>query len=292
MIYLRRRQYLSKITLSTSLNYINEYAFADCPVLDNVTLPESLKSIQIAAFNNDVALSSITFPASLEGIGASAFANCTDLKEVAFNTSHYNMTIGEDAFKGSNAISKVKVSHLDSWVSINFSNPDANPARISHRLYNNGNKEIVNAIIPEGPIYVNNNVFYECQYLKSVELPSTIQFVNDNIFYGCSALERVVSHALIPPMFIGTDNPSKMNAVFEKANLYVLEGTVSDYQSDDWWKRFGKAKIIDLTGIDQLTSDEESYCIYSIDGTPVETLQKGVNIIKYKNGTSKKVVVK
>ena len=229
---------LSNITLSNQLNYINEYAFADCPVLNNVTLPESLKSIQIAAFNNDAAMSSITFPAALEGIGASAFANCPSLKDVTFNTSHYNMTIGVDAFKGSNAISKVKVAHLDSWVSINFSNPEANPASIAKRIYNGSGTEIINAEVPEGPIYVNNNAFYNCQRLQSVTLPSSIQLINDNIFYGCSSLKKVVSKATTPPAFIGVKDPAEMNSVFEAADLYVPSTSVSSYASDDWWKRF------------------------------------------------------
>lgn len=183
-------------------------------------------------------MSSITFPAALEGIGASAFANCPSLKDVTFNTSHYTMTIGVDAFKGSNAISKVKVAHLDSWVSINFSNPEANPASIAKRIYNGSGTEIINAEVPEGPIYVNNNAFYNCQRLQSVILPSSIQLINDNIFYGCSSLKKVVSKATTPPAFIGVKDPAEMNSVFEAADLYVPSTSVSSYASDDWWKRF------------------------------------------------------
>ena len=52
----------------------------------------------------------------------------------------------------------------------------------------------------------------------------------------------------------------------------------------------GNFTLIDA--IENFTADDSEYQIYTIDGTLVETLQKGVNIIKYKNGTSKKVVVK
>ena len=244
---------LSTITLSNSLNYINEYAFADCPVLNNVTLPQSLKSIQNAAFNNDVALSGIIFPEGLEGIGAAAFANCSALQEVQFNTKHYNMTIGVNAFNGSNAIKKVKVAHLDSWVSINFSNPDANPASISHRLYDMDNHEIINAVVPEGSIYVNNNAFYGCQNLKSVTLPASTQFINDNIFYGCSSLNKVISKATTPPMFLGVLDPGLMNDVFSAADLYVEEASVGAYSSDSWWKRFRSVR--NVNDPDQPTSE-------------------------------------
>ena len=47
-----------------------------------------------------------------------------------------------------------------------------------------------------------------------------------------------------------------------------------------------------IDAIEDITANDSEYQIFTIDGTPVETLQEGVNIIKYKNGTSKKVVVK
>ena len=273
---------LSNITLSNSLNYINEYAFADCPVLNNVVLPESLKSIQNAAFNNDAALSSITFPAALEGIGAAAFANCASLKEVTFNTTNYTMTIGSDAFKGSNAINKVKVAHLDSWVSINFSNPEANPASISHRLYNTGGTEFTDAVVPEGPSYVNNNVFYNCQNLKSVTLPTTIQIINDNIFYGCTSLIKVVSKAITPPDFTGVLDPSMMNNVFNSADLYVPAESVSSYSSDDWWKRFRSVKK--LTEFSSLTITADNLTMVYGDNVPKLTYKvNGATL----NGTPK-----
>ena len=46
-----------------------------------------------------------------------------------------------------------------------------------------------------------------------------------------------------------------------------------------------------VDAIESVIADDE-YQIYTIDGKPIETLQKGVNIIKYMNGKLKKVVVK
>ena len=47
-----------------------------------------------------------------------------------------------------------------------------------------------------------------------------------------------------------------------------------------------------MDAIESVIADDSEYQIFTIDGAPIETLQKGVNIIKYKNGTSKKIVVK
>ena len=59
------------------------------------------------------------------------------------------------------------------------------------------------------------------------------------------------------------------------------------------------AKDVTVTGsftlidaIEDVIADDGTYQIYTVDGKPVEALQKGVNIIKYQNGTTKKVMVK
>lgn len=59
------------------------------------------------------------------------------------------------------------------------------------------------------------------------------------------------------------------------------------------------AKDVTITGnftlidaIEDVIADDSTYQIYTIDGKPIEALQKGVNIIKYQNGNVKKVLVK
>ena len=228
---------LADIMLSTSLNIIDEYAFADCKVLNNVVLPETDLNIQIGAFQNDKALTAIALPSRLQGLGASAFENCSALKEVSFLTaSDHKFTVGEDAFAGT-AVERVNIAHLDSWIATNFSNPNANPASISHHIYQGG-AEIINAIVPEGPITMNNNVFYGCSALKSLQLPASLKTVNDNTLTGCTALETVYVKAAIPPYFTGTLDPTAMNDVFQKAQLCVPTGKDAKFKSDVWWGRF------------------------------------------------------
>lgn len=47
-----------------------------------------------------------------------------------------------------------------------------------------------------------------------------------------------------------------------------------------------------VDAIEGVLADDGEYQIYTLDGMPIETLQKGVNIIKYISGKVKKVVVK
>lgn len=59
------------------------------------------------------------------------------------------------------------------------------------------------------------------------------------------------------------------------------------------------AKDVTVTGsftfidaIVDVIADDENYQIYTLDGKPIETLQKGVNIIRYTDGKVTKVLVK
>lgn len=47
-----------------------------------------------------------------------------------------------------------------------------------------------------------------------------------------------------------------------------------------------------IDAIEDVIADNSTYQIYTIDGKPVEALQKGVNIIRMSDGTTKKVYVK
>lgn len=51
-----------------------------------------------------------------------------------------------------------------------------------------------------------------------------------------------------------------------------------------------KEPVVDA--IEDVVAEDGTYEIYTIDGKPIETLQKGVNIIRFSNGTTKSVYVK
>ena len=52
----------------------------------------------------------------------------------------------------------------------------------------------------------------------------------------------------------------------------------------------GNFTLVDA--IADVEADDGTYQIYTIDGNPISSLQKGVNIIRYPNGQTKKVFMK
>ena len=244
---------LTDIHLSTSLNYIDEYAFGECG-FSHITLPESLANIQAGAFINNEHLQEITLPERLQGLGSAAFENNSALESVTFHTALETMTIGNNAFNLCPVLSKVFITNMKSFAQTNFNNAKANPANTSQHIYNADGEEIINVVLPKGTKYINNNAFNGCAYMQSIKMPATMDHINDDIFVGCSALKDVYCYAEEVPEFIGVNDPSAMNDVFANATLHVVYGHEQAYKADAWWKRFSNVEGCDAPGDDEVTS--------------------------------------
>ena len=78
----------------------------------------------------------------------------------------------------------------------------------------------------------------------------------------------------------------------KKRTLYIPKGTYDDY----WLSEFGYFENIvefDATGIDKVTTstDAKEFSRYSVNGQRLSAPAKGLNIVKYSDGSVKKVVV-
>ena len=244
---------LTDIHLSTSLNYIDEYAFGECG-FSHITLPESLANIQAGAFINNEHLQEITLPERLQGLGSAAFENNSALESVTFHTALETMTIGNNAFNLCPVLSKVFITNMKSFAQTNFNNAKANPANTSQHIYNADGEEIINVALPKGTKYINNNAFNGCAYIQSIKMPATMDHINDDIFVGCSALKDVYCYAEEVPEFIGVNDPSAMNDVFANATLHVVYGHEQAYKADAWWKRFCNVEGCDAPSDDEVAS--------------------------------------
>ena len=145
----------------------------------------------------------------------------------------------------------------------------------------NGCQSLTEIIIPEGVTTICYSAFQGCTKLASITLPSTLEFIETTAFSACPSLKSIKINATKPfTLYRGT---------FEQyGNLYVPEGCKEAYENAAYWKKFN---IIDssVTGISNTSSPDaqQPSTIFTLGGTRVSSLQKGVNIV---NG--KKVVVK
>lgn len=80
----------------------------------------------------------------------------------------------------------------------------------------------------------------------------------------------------------------------EYATLHVPEASIKAYKSAAQWSSFGKIVALtnEETGIKNIAADSSNSLFFTLDGKRTDMLQKGINIIKNSDGTSKKIFVK
>ena len=136
---------------------------------------------------------------------------------------------------------------------------------------------------------LGSRAFYNCSGLTSLSLPSGITSIGGNAFSGCSGLTSIYVYAeKLPNMesdvFDGCDT--------KKCTVYVPKGTYDDY----WLSEFGYFENIvefDPTGINNVitSNDTKELSRYSLNGQRLSAPTKGLNIVKYSDGSVKKVAV-
>lgn len=88
---------LKKVTIPSSVKYINDYAFSGCKSLKSVTVDEGLESIGYRAFYKCVYLRNMNLPTTLKKIDDEAFRECERLKTLTIPKNCEE--IGNEAFR-------------------------------------------------------------------------------------------------------------------------------------------------------------------------------------------------
>ena len=143
--------------------------------------------------------------------------------------------------------------------------------------------------LPSSVTEIGESAFRGCSGLTSLTLPSSVTSIGKSAFEGCSGLTSI---------YVSWESPLSIDAsTFKDANtgkciLYVPKGTYDDYWLSNWGI-FENIVEYDATGIDHITTSGEAKEIsrYAADGQRLEVPAKGLNIVKYSDGSVKKVVV-
>ena len=148
---------------------------------------------------------------------------------------------------------------------------------------------LTSLILPSSVTEIGESAFEGCIRLASLTLPSSVTSIGKSAFEGCSGLTSI---------YVSWESPLSIDAsTFKDANtgkciLYVPKGTYDDYWLSNWGI-FENIVEYDATGIDHITTSGEAKEIsrYAADGQRLEVPAKGLNIVKYSDGSVKKVVV-
>lgn len=114
--------------------------------------------------------------------------------------------------------------------------------------------------------------------------------IGEKAFTDCSGLTSIYVYAEKVPR-IG--RYAFEGCASRKCTLYVPKGTYDNYRLSEFGY-FENIVEFDPTGIDKTTTstDVEEVSRYSVNGQRLAVPVKGLNIVKYSDGTARKVVVK
>ena len=143
--------------------------------------------------------------------------------------------------------------------------------------------------IPSSVTSIGGSAFAGCSGLTSLTIPSCVTSIGGGAFYGCSGLTSIYVYTKKLPelgynVFNGCDA--------KNCTVYVPKGTYDAYKSSEFGY-FENIVEFDATGIDKVTTSTNAKEVsrYSANGQRLSAPAKGLNIVKYSDGSVKKVVV-
>ena len=262
--------YPSKI--HTSHQVIGDLAFEGCSGLTSLKLPSDIRLIGRDAFEGCSGLTSITLPSGVTKIGSSAFYGCSGLTSIALPSGVTE--ISDYAFYGCSGLTSLTL-------------PSGVTEIGSSAFY--GCSGLTSITLPSGVTWIGHSAFEGCSGLTSITLPSGVTEIGKSAFANCSGLTSIYVYAEKMPklrtnMFDGCDA--------KKCTVYVPKGTYDDY----WLSEFGYFENIvefEATGINNVitSNDAKELSRYSVNGQRLSAPTKGLNIVKYSDGSVKKVAV-
>ena len=148
---------------------------------------------------------------------------------------------------------------------------------------------LTNFTIPSGVTSIGHGAFFCCYGLISLTIPSSVTAIGSRAFNDCSGLTSIYAYMEKLPetgsnLFLGCDA--------KNCTVYVPKGTYDDYFVSEFGF-FSHIVEFDATGIDKTTTstDVEEVSRYSLNGQRLVGPTKGLNIVKYSDGSVKKVAV-
>lgn len=146
--------------------------------------------------------------------------------------------------------------------------------------------------LPAGITEIGSDALFEgCSGLTRLTLPDGITKIGSHAFNGCSGLTSIYLYAEKVPKI---DSKAFEGFDAKKCTLYVPMGTRDIYRLFGFGNYFENIVEFDATGIDKtITSTEvEEVARYSVNGQRLSAPTKGLNIVKYSDGSVKKVAVR
>lgn len=153
---------LEKVVLPRRVDDMGNYAFWDCQKLVSIKMPSNISKLNEGLFYGCSELLNIELPNTVKELGDQVFALCQKLDNLNLKNVE---TIPTYTFAQCYGLKTVDISSAKTLVELSFSYCG-----------------IESITLPEGLTTIGDSAFYECEQLKTVNLPSTVESMGHKPF--------------------------------------------------------------------------------------------------------------
>lgn len=266
---------LASVTIGNSVTSIGDFAFQGCK-LTSVIIPNSVTTIGEYAFEECLDLASAVIGDGVVTIGDYAFKQCQSLTFLSIGSVLGN--INESVFDECFHLSQVELTS-DEIVSQNYSEETS-----LGKLFGN---RVNDYIIGEGVTTIGDYAFNGCSKL---DISSTVSKIGKRLFSKRATVDVTCRATTIPE----TDEETFTTFNLQRSTLHVPEASLEAYRTTAPWSGFYNIVAITPTGINSPMVKQLPVLAeyFDLNGRRTSQPQRGVNIVKMNDGTTKKIVVK
>lgn len=232
----------------------------------------AVTAIASEAFKDWTKLVHLEIPAAVKSIGERAFAGCTSLVDVSVLPATTQRVAKAARSRSRIAAAEVPAAGIGSQAFMDCTS-------------------LASVEIPTGITAIGNEAFADCMSLTFMEIPASVTTIGSRAFAGCEKLDRISCLAETPPACADATVFDGVNV--ETCVVEVPADAEEAYAVAEVWKDFFNTEE-PPTGIHTAHGNGSATIIgyYTPSGHKLSQPQRGVNVVRYADGTTRKVLVK
>ena len=148
-------------------------------------------------------------------------------------------------------------------------------------------RSLTSITIPNSVTSLGDECFKDCSSLTAITIPNSVTSLGGRCFSGCSCLTSIYMLRSTPP---STESNIFGNTPLE--TVYVVdEDAKTAYQAQAPWSVY--EIVVMPTGIEEMETDKTAPTIvgcYDLNGKLINGKQRGTVIVRYSDGTTRKLL--